>query len=74
MSETKHAAPQPSRRRGRVTGIPSGLLAVGGLACRPPGSGAGVRITDIYGERLTVDGTAVQPDVAQATGVQFARN
>ncbi|GAA3799410.1 hypothetical protein GCM10022403_036750 [Streptomyces coacervatus] len=34
----------------------------------------GVRITDIYGERLTVDGTAVQPDVAQPTGVQFARH
>lgn len=40
----------------------------------PPGSGTGVRITDIYGERLTVDGTAVQPDVAQPTGVQFARH
>ncbi|WP_433451508.1 hypothetical protein ACQPXS_25125 [Streptomyces sp. CA-142005] len=37
-----------------------------------PGSGTGVRITAIYGERLTVDGTAVQPDVAQPTGVHFA--
>ncbi|MFD8301647.1 hypothetical protein ACFV29_04700 [Streptomyces sp. NPDC059690] len=74
MRETKHAAPQPWRRRGRVTGIPSGLLVVGGPARRPPGSGAGVRITDIYGERLTADGAAVQPDVAQATGVQFARH
>ncbi|MFE0329213.1 hypothetical protein ACWEWI_18050 [Streptomyces sp. NPDC003753] len=44
------------------------------LPCRPPGSGTDVRITDIYGERLTVDGTAVQPDVAQPTGVQFARH
>jgi len=40
----------------------------------PPGSGTGVRITDIYGELLTVDGAAVQPDVAQPTGVQFARH
>jgi hypothetical protein len=44
------------------------------LACRPPGSGTGVRITDIYGERLTVDGIAVRPDAAQPTGVQFARH
>lgn len=37
MRATKHAAPQPWRRRG---------------------------VTGIHGERLTVDGTAVQPDVA----------
>ncbi|MFD8725678.1 hypothetical protein ACFV2H_49010 [Streptomyces sp. NPDC059629] len=78
MRETKHAAPQPWRRRGQVTGIPSGLLVVGVTACRPAGSGTGVRITDIHGERLTVDGTAVQPDVsqpdvAQPTGVRIAR-
>ena len=73
MRATKHAAPQPWRRRGLVTGIPLPLLVVGGPACRPPGSGTGVRITDIYGERLTADGTAVLPDVAQPTGVQFAR-
>lgn len=57
--------------------LDAGGLAYGRrvLACRPPpGSGTGVRITDIYGERLTVDGTAVQPDVAQPTGVQFARH
>ncbi|WP_427167369.1 hypothetical protein ACQF4J_31765 [Streptomyces sp. C1-1] len=76
MRETKHAAPQPWRGRGRglVTGIPLALLVVGVPACRPPGSGTGVRITDIHGERLTVGGTAVQPDVAQPTGVQFARH
>ncbi|MFF7125994.1 MULTISPECIES: hypothetical protein [unclassified Streptomyces] len=50
MRATKHAAPQPWRRRGLVTR----------------------RITDIYGERLTVEGIAVRPDVAQPTGVQFA--
>jgi hypothetical protein len=45
MRTTKHAAPQPWRRRGLVTGIPLTLLF-----------------------------TAVQPDVAQATGVRFARH
>ncbi|MER6533134.1 hypothetical protein ABT215_04800 [Streptomyces sp900105755] len=47
MRATKHAAPQPWRRRG---------------------------VTGIHGERLTVDGTAVQPDVAQPAGVQFVRH
>lgn len=36
------------------------------------GCGGGIRITDIYGEQLTVDGTALLPNVAQPTGVQFA--
>ncbi|MFF2423520.1 hypothetical protein [Streptomyces mirabilis] len=54
-------------------GIPLALLDVGVPASRPPGSGTGGRITDIHGERLTVDGTAVQPDVPQPTGVRFAR-
>ncbi|NEC88490.1 expansin EXLX1 family cellulose-binding protein [Streptomyces sp. SID12501] len=42
----------------------------------PDGSGCGgaIRITDIYGERLTVNGIAVRPDVVQSTGVQFARH
>ncbi|WP_404818861.1 expansin EXLX1 family cellulose-binding protein [Streptomyces phaeolivaceus] len=35
------------------------------------GCGGALRITDIYGERLTVEGLAVRPDVAQATGTQF---
>ncbi|MDX2529304.1 expansin EXLX1 family cellulose-binding protein [Streptomyces europaeiscabiei] len=35
------------------------------------GCGGALRITDIYGEQLTVDGIAVRPDVVQATGVQF---
>ncbi|MFC9636355.1 hypothetical protein ACFTY8_46050 [Streptomyces mirabilis] len=74
MRATKHAAPQPWRRRGLVTGVPLALLVLGVPVCRHPGSGAGVRVTDIYGERLTVDGTPVQPDVAQATRVQFARH
>ncbi|MER7581194.1 expansin EXLX1 family cellulose-binding protein [Kitasatospora sp. NPDC097691] len=42
----------------------------------PDGSGCGgpIRITDIYGEQLTVDGIAVKPDVVQPTQVQFARH
>ncbi|MHB9863885.1 expansin EXLX1 family cellulose-binding protein [Streptomyces sp. YIM S03343] len=38
------------------------------------GCGGSVRITDIYGERLTVGAIAVRPNVVQATGVQFARH
>lgn len=58
------------------TGIPLALLVVGVPACRPPtpGSGTGVRITDIYGERLPVGGIAVWPGVARPTGVRFARH
>ncbi|BBC31673.1 hypothetical protein SGFS_029670 [Streptomyces graminofaciens] len=36
------------------------------------GCGGALRITDIYGERLTVDGIAVRPDTVQPTRVQFA--
>jgi expansin (peptidoglycan-binding protein) len=40
------------------------------------GSGCGgpIRITDIFGERLTVNGTTLRPDVVQPTGVQFAEH
>ncbi|WBP84778.1 expansin EXLX1 family cellulose-binding protein [Kitasatospora cathayae] len=42
----------------------------------PDGGGCGgpIRVTDIYGEQLTVDGIALQPDVVQSTRVQFARH
>ncbi|NUR99081.1 MAG: hypothetical protein HOV67_27965, partial [Kribbellaceae bacterium] len=42
----------------------------------PDGNGCGraIRVTDIYGERLTVDGIALKPDVVQPTRVQFARH
>nr|WP_107057138.1 expansin EXLX1 family cellulose-binding protein [Streptomyces sp. NRRL WC-3742] len=42
----------------------------------PDGSGCGgsIRVTDVYGEQLTVDGIAVKPDVIQPTRVQFARH
>ncbi|WP_030606181.1 expansin EXLX1 family cellulose-binding protein [Streptomyces fulvoviolaceus] len=38
------------------------------------GCGGAIRITDIYGEQLTVDGIAVRPDVVQSTRVQFAQH
>ncbi|MFI7339851.1 expansin EXLX1 family cellulose-binding protein [Streptomyces sp. NPDC050085] len=38
------------------------------------GCGAQIRLTDIYGQRLTLNGIAVRPNVAQATGVQFAEH
>jgi expansin (peptidoglycan-binding protein) len=37
------------------------------------GCGGAIRVTDIHGERLTVQGIAIRPDVAQPTRVQFAR-
>ncbi|WP_416982704.1 expansin EXLX1 family cellulose-binding protein [Streptomyces sp. T028] len=37
------------------------------------GCGGAIRLTDIYGEQLTVEGIAVKPDAVQSTGVQFAR-
>ncbi|TQJ87941.1 expansin EXLX1 family cellulose-binding protein [Streptomyces sp. SLBN-31] len=42
------------------------------LSEKGSGCGGAVRITDIYGERLTVDGIAVKPNVVQPTRVQFA--
>ena len=38
------------------------------------GCGGSIRVTDIYGEQLTITGIALRPDVAQPTGVQFARH
>ncbi|QNP72064.1 hypothetical protein IAG44_23365 [Streptomyces roseirectus] len=35
------------------------------------GCGGSLRITDIYGEQLVVDGIAVKANVVQSTGVQF---
>nr|WP_149828878.1 expansin EXLX1 family cellulose-binding protein [Streptomyces tailanensis] len=37
------------------------------------GCGGTIRITDIHGERLTVDGVAVRPEAVQPTRVQFAK-
>ena len=38
------------------------------------GCGSSIRVTDIYGERLTIAGIALRPNVVQPTGVQFARH
>ncbi len=42
------------------------------LSADGSGCGGAMRISDIYGEQLTVDGTALLPNVAQPTRVQFA--
>ncbi|MFF4786247.1 MULTISPECIES: hypothetical protein [Streptomyces] len=67
MRATKHAAPQPWRRRGLVTGIPLAPLVVGAPTGRPSesGTGASARATGVHGERPTVDGTAVPSDAVQ---------
>ncbi|MEU4292772.1 expansin EXLX1 family cellulose-binding protein [Kribbella sp. NPDC026596] len=44
------------------------------LATDGNGCGRAIRVTDIYGERLTIDGIALKPDVAQPTRVQFTRH
>ncbi|MGW1874071.1 expansin EXLX1 family cellulose-binding protein [Streptomyces sp. NPDC001975] len=38
------------------------------------GCGGELRLTDIYGEQLTVPALPVRPDTVQRTGVQFARH
>ncbi|GAA2658946.1 hypothetical protein GCM10010307_75150 [Streptomyces vastus] len=38
------------------------------------GCGNSIRVTDIYGERLTITGIALRANVVQRTGVQFARH
>ncbi|MFI9546978.1 expansin EXLX1 family cellulose-binding protein [Streptomyces sp. NPDC052016] len=38
------------------------------------GCGGAIRITDIHGERLTVEGIALRAEAVQATRVQFARH
>ncbi|MGP4006843.1 expansin EXLX1 family cellulose-binding protein [Streptomyces sp. 4N124] len=44
------------------------------LSASGSGCGSSIRITDIYGERLTITGIAVRPNVAQPTRVQFAQH
>ncbi len=44
------------------------------LAADGSGCGGSIRITDIYGQQLLINGIAVTPDVVQRTGVQFARH
>ncbi|MFC8447952.1 expansin EXLX1 family cellulose-binding protein [Kitasatospora sp. NPDC057223] len=44
------------------------------LAADGNGCGGGIRVTDVYGEQLTVEGIALEPDVVQPARVQFARH
>ncbi|MER6069577.1 expansin EXLX1 family cellulose-binding protein [Streptomyces sp. NPDC001817] len=44
------------------------------LSADGSGCGGAIRITDIYGERLTITGIALRPGVVQPTGVQFSRH
>ncbi|WP_433454638.1 expansin EXLX1 family cellulose-binding protein [Streptomyces sp. CA-142005] len=44
------------------------------LSADGSGCGGAIRITDIYGERLTITGIALRPNVVQPTGVQFSRH
>ncbi|MEO3788509.1 expansin EXLX1 family cellulose-binding protein [Actinocorallia sp. B10E7] len=44
------------------------------LSAKGAGCGKAIRVTDIYGQRLTVRGVKLRPDVVQRTRVQFARH
>lgn len=44
------------------------------LSDRGSGCGGAIRITDIYGEPLVLNGIALRPDAVQPTRVQFARH
>ncbi|HTR91173.1 MAG TPA: expansin EXLX1 family cellulose-binding protein [Trebonia sp.] len=44
------------------------------ISAHGSGCGGPIRITDIYGQRLTVNGVALLPNVKQPTRVQFARH
>ena len=44
------------------------------ISAHGAGCGGKIRVTDIYGQRLTVGPLPVKPDVTQATSVQFAKH
>jgi expansin (peptidoglycan-binding protein) len=44
------------------------------IPAKGAGCGGPIRITDIYGQRLTVRGIKIKPDVIQRTKVQFLRH
>ena len=44
------------------------------ISAHGTGCGGAIRITDIYGQHLTVNGIALRPNVAQPTRVQFAHH
>ncbi|TDC36529.1 hypothetical protein E1166_21965 [Micromonospora sp. KC213] len=43
------------------------------VSARGSGCGGAIRVTDIYGQRLVVNGIALRPDVVQLTQVQFPK-
>jgi expansin (peptidoglycan-binding protein) len=44
------------------------------ISAHGTGCGGAIRITDIYGQQLTINGIALTADVVQATRVQFAQH
>jgi expansin len=44
------------------------------ISAHGDGCGAAIRVTDIYGQKLTLTGIAIKPDVVQPTKAQFARH
>lgn len=44
------------------------------LSASGTGCGDEIRVTDIYGQQLTASGISIEPDVVQATQVQFAQH
>ena len=44
------------------------------LSADGTGCGGAIRITDVYGQQLVVDGITISPDVVQPTQVQFAQH
>lgn len=44
------------------------------ISANGAGCGGAIRVTDIYGEQLVINGISISPDVAQPTSVQFAKH
>jgi len=44
------------------------------LSAHGTGCGGAIRVTDIYGQQLTINGITLSPDVVQRTRVQFAQH
>jgi len=44
------------------------------ISANGSGCGGTIRVTDIYGQQLTISGIALSPNVVQATNVQFAEH
>ena len=88
MFHVKHRTPQPRRHDpGHRNPVARLEVGTGGgwrqlprtsfnyfVSADGTGCGKSIRITDIYGEQLTVGGLAVLPNVLQPTQVQFARH